>query len=116
MLNAIVFVCGAALMALELVAARVLAPALGNSIFVWGSVISVVMVALSMGYWLGGHLADRERANRALAPIIAGAGILTVLAPLVADAVLPWAASLGSSSQPASLQGLLSASAHAVLG
>ena len=35
MLNAIVFVCGAALMALEMVAARVLAPALGNSIFVW---------------------------------------------------------------------------------
>ena len=51
MLRAIVFVCGAALMALELVAARVLAPALGNSIFVWGSVISTVMLALSLGYW-----------------------------------------------------------------
>lgn len=95
MLNAIVFVCGAALMSLEIVAARVLAPSLGNSIFVWGSVISSVMVALSFGYWLGGHIADRWGASRTLGPIIAGAGLLTVLAPLVATPVLPWAADLG---------------------
>ena len=95
MLNVIVFVCGAALMALEIVAARVLAPALGNSIFVWGSVISIVMVALSLGYWLGGQLADRRRPARALAPVIAAAGVLTVLAPVIAAAVLPWAADLG---------------------
>jgi predicted membrane-bound spermidine synthase len=95
MLRAIVFICGAALMALELVAARVLAPALGNSIFVWGSVISVVMLALSLGYWVGGQLADRVSAARALSPLIAGAGLLTVLAPLIAAATLPWAADLG---------------------
>lgn len=95
MLNAIVFVCGAALMALEMVAARVLAPALGNSIFVWGSVISSVMVALSLGYWLGGHLADRFGASKTLAPVIATGGLLTCLAPIVASASLPWAADLG---------------------
>ena len=95
MLNAIVFVCGAALMALEIVAARVLAPALGNSIFVWGSVISSVMVALSLGYWLGGHVADRFGASKTLGPVIAGAGVLTVLAPLIASPTLPMAADLG---------------------
>ena len=95
MLNVIVFVCGAALMALEMVAARVLAPALGNSIFVWGSVISSVMVALSLGYWLGGHLADRFGASKTLAPVIAAGGLLTCLAPLVASTALPWAADLG---------------------
>jgi spermidine synthase len=95
MLETIVFVCGAALMSLEIVAARVLAPALGNSIFVWGSVISSVMVALSLGYWLGGHLADRFGASKTLAPIIAAAGLLTVLAPIVAGPTLPWAADLG---------------------
>lgn len=95
MLNAVVFVCGAALMALELVAARVLAPALGNSIFVWGSVISSVMIALSLGYWLGGQVADRFGASKSLAPVIAGAGLLTVLAPLTASAILPWSAGLG---------------------
>ncbi|HEX9093801.1 MAG TPA: fused MFS/spermidine synthase [Coriobacteriia bacterium] len=95
MLNAIVFVCGAALMGLEIVAARVLAPALGNSIFVWGAVISSVMVALSLGYWLGGQIADRFGASRTLAPAIAGSGLLTILAPVVAGAVLPWSADLG---------------------
>lgn len=95
MLNAIVFVCGAALMSLEMVAARVLAPALGNSIFVWGAVISSVMVALSLGYWLGGHVADRFGASRTFAPVIGAAGLLTVIAPIVARYVLPWTADLG---------------------
>jgi len=95
MLNVIVFACGAALMALEIVAARVLAPALGNSIFVWGSVISIVMIALSLGYWLGGQLADKRHASRALAPLIAGAGVLTVIVPVIAAAVLPMAADMG---------------------
>jgi spermidine synthase len=94
MLKIIVFVCGAALMALELVAARVLAPALGNSIFVWGAVISIVMIALSLGYWVGGQLADKRDASRVLAPIIAAAGVFTVLAPLIAQAVLPRVAPL----------------------
>lgn len=95
MLNAVVFLCGAALMSLELVAARVLAPAMGNSIFVWGSVISTVMIALSSGYWLGGQAADKFGARRVLPPVIATAGVLTVLAPLVAGSALPWAADLG---------------------
>jgi len=95
MLNAIVFLCGAALMGLELVAARVLAPYLGNSIYVWGSVISVVMVALSLGYWLGGHLADSFGPRRVLPPVIAGAGLATVFAPVMAATVLPATAELG---------------------
>ncbi len=95
MLRFIVFGCGAALMGLEMVAARVLAPYLGNSIYVWGAVISVVMIALSIGYALGGQLADRFGAARSLPPVIAGAGVFTAAAPLVAIAVLPVVADLG---------------------
>ncbi len=95
MLNVIVFACGAALMGLELVAARVLAPALGNSIYVWGSVICTVMIALSAGYWLGGRVADRWGASMMLAPVIAAAGVATLLAPAVAAAVLTRSANLG---------------------
>ena len=95
MLYAIVFICGSALMGLEFVAARVLAPALGTSLFVWGAVISIVMVALSLGYWLGGEIADRLGAGRMMAPMIALAGVLTALAPVFASAVLPWASDLG---------------------
>lgn len=96
MLNVIVFSCGAALMGLEIVAARVLAPALGNSIYVWGSVISIVLAALSLGYWLGGQAADRRDAGRVLPAVIAAAAAATVVAPLIAVPVLPWAADLGS--------------------
>ena len=95
MLRFIVFACGAALMGLEMVAARVLAPYLGNSIYVWGAVISVVMIALSIGYALGGQLADRFGAARSLPPVIAAAGLFTAIAPLVAEAVLRPAAELG---------------------
>lgn len=95
MLRFIVFACGAALMGLEMVAARVLAPYLGNSVYVWGAVISVVMIALSIGYALGGQLADRFGAARSLPPVIAAAGLTTAIAPLVAIAVLPRVADLG---------------------
>ena len=95
MLNVIVFSCGACLMGLEIVAARVLAPALGNSIFVWGAVISTVMAALALGYWLGGHAADRYGPARILPAVIAGAAAATAAAPVVAQLILPWIADLG---------------------
>lgn len=95
MLRIIVFLCGAALMALELVAARLLAPWVGNSIYVWGSVITSVMVALSVGYWAGGHAADRFEPSRVLPLVISGAAAATTLVPPVASAVLPWASELG---------------------
>jgi spermidine synthase len=95
MLRFIVFACGAALMGLEIAAARVLAPYLGNSVYVWGSVISVVMIALSLGYWLGGQIADRFGAARALPPVIAASGLATTAAPLVSAAVLPLVADFG---------------------
>ncbi len=95
MLRFIVFGCGAALMGLEMVAARVLAPYLGNSIYVWGAVISVVMIALSIGYALGGQLADRFGAARSLPPVIAASGLATAAGPLVSQWVLPPAAELG---------------------
>jgi MFS family permease len=94
-LNAIVFTCGAALMGMEMAAARVLAPVLGNSIYVWGAVISVVMVALSIGYWLGGQIADRYGAARILPVTVAGAALATVAVPLIASIALQPAASLG---------------------
>lgn len=98
MLEIIVFVCGACLMGLEFLAARMLAPTLGSSLFVWGSVVSIVMVALSLGYWLGGQLADRLGSTCTLAPVIAGAGLFTVVIPGLTDIVLPLVGGLGARS------------------
>lgn len=75
MLELIVFLCGAAVMVLEMVGARVLAPYLGTSIVVWTSLIGVILASLSLGYWWGGRLADRKPSFRALGLIILFAGV-----------------------------------------
>lgn len=70
MLELIVFLCGAVVMVLELVGSRVLAPYLGTSIVVWTSLIGIILGSLSVGYWYGGKLADRNPTDRAFAGII----------------------------------------------
>ena len=83
LLHAVVFVCGAVLMGLEIVGSRMLAPYFGNSIFVWGSLISVVLAALSLGYWLGGLVADRWPRPAVMGGLIALPGALIALLPFV---------------------------------
>ncbi|HMH70378.1 MAG TPA: fused MFS/spermidine synthase, partial [Candidatus Saccharimonadales bacterium] len=57
-LESVAFASGFSLMAFELIGARMLAPAIGSSTYVWTSVIGVIIAALSAGYFLGGKLAD----------------------------------------------------------
>jgi predicted membrane-bound spermidine synthase len=52
---------GAVLMALEMVTFRLYAPYFGYSIYVWGSMISVIMAAMTCGYLVGGRVADRRQ-------------------------------------------------------
>ena len=58
MLALVMFLNGLAVMVLEMVGARLLAPWLGTSVVVWTSLIGVILASLSLGYWLGGRLAD----------------------------------------------------------
>lgn len=81
LLHIVVFVCGAVLMGLEIVGSRILAPSFGNSIFVWGSLISVVLAALSLGYWLGVIVADRWPRLSVLGVLIAIPGIMISVLP-----------------------------------
>lgn len=60
LLGFVVFMCGAIVMIYEVVGSRVLAPTLGTSTYVWTSLIGVILGSLSIGYWLGGRLADRN--------------------------------------------------------
>lgn len=64
-------------MAIEIVASRILAPFLGNSIVVWSSLIGVILMALSYGYLKGGVLADRNPSFANLSGIVAAAAVLT---------------------------------------
>src|SRR5436190_1535079 len=56
----IVFVVGASSLGAEIAAARLLAPYFGASTIIWANTIATVLVALSAGYAIGGHLADRR--------------------------------------------------------
>lgn len=94
-LSAQVFIAGAVVMALELVGSRILAPDFGNSIFVWGSLIGVVLTALSLGYRYGGRLADRILSHRTFSSIIFSAGLVTLFIPYLSPIVIDLALGLG---------------------
>jgi len=90
MLQVTVFLSGAALMALEMLGSRMLAPFYGNSIYVWGSLIGVVLAALSLGYYLGGYLSDRTPEIKPLAFALGLTGIWVWLLPEISARVNPW--------------------------
>jgi predicted membrane-bound spermidine synthase len=79
----VAFLSGGVLLGLEIVASRILAPYFGNSVYVWGSLISVFLLALSIGYWLGGVLADRRPTLGTLALILVTAAAFILVLPLV---------------------------------
>lgn len=70
LLEFIVFVCGAVCMILELAGSRIMAPYFGNSLLIWTSLIGIILGSLSLGYWLGGRLADRQADYKTLSLII----------------------------------------------
>lgn len=86
---AVSFLAGAVLMGLEMVGSRVLAPYFGSSVLVWGSLIGVVLAALSLGYYVGGYLADRHPRLSAASWPLGLAGIWIGLIPALARALLP---------------------------
>ncbi|MBP1747570.1 MAG: Spermine synthase [Deltaproteobacteria bacterium] len=59
-LECIVFISGAIVMVYELVGSRLISPYVGTSLYVWSSLIGVILGALSLGYYLGGKLADKK--------------------------------------------------------
>ena len=90
MILVIVFLCGAMVMSFEILGSRVLAPNFGNSIFVWGSLISVFLAGLSAGYYGGGKIADRKPSTSRLAFIIFIPGILFITFPLYSTGISDW--------------------------
>ena len=81
LLPALVFVVGAASLGAEIAAARLLAPYFGASTIVWANTIGVVLVALSVGYWLGGRYADRHPHLRGLCLVVLVAALLIAVIP-----------------------------------
>jgi hypothetical protein len=76
-----VFLGGFAIMVLEIIGARFLAAHFGGSFYIWISQIGVILIALALGYAVGGALADKFRHAWFLAPPLAAAGVFTFFIP-----------------------------------
>lgn len=75
----VVFLTGAVVMILEMIGSRILAPALGTSTFVWASIIGVILGAMSLGYYYGGKIADKNPNMETFSSLIFFAGIFVFI-------------------------------------
>lgn len=80
----VVFVVGMASLGAEIAVARLMAPYFGASTIVWANTIGVVLVSLSVGYWLGGRLGDRHPHLRGLCLLVTVAAGLLAVVPFAA--------------------------------
>ena len=87
-LGLLVFVVGTGSLGAEIAGVRLLAPYFGASTIVWANTIAVVLVALSVGYWLGGKLGDRRPDMRSMCSVALLAAALLAVVPFVADPLL----------------------------
>ena len=83
-LYAVVFAVGMASLGAEIAAVRLMAPFFGASTVIWANTIGVVLVALSVGYWLGGRLGDSRPDVASLCRVVMVAAILLAVVPFVA--------------------------------
>jgi spermidine synthase len=84
----VAFLTGAIVMSFEMLGSRYLAPYFGSGIYTWAALISTVLAALCIGYFLGGSLADRRPSARVLGATVAVGSVYLLLLPAFADRVL----------------------------
>ena len=87
-LGVVVFVVGAASLGSEIAAARLLAPYFGDSTIIWANTIGIVLVALSVGYYIGGRVADLHATPGGLHRLVLVAAVLLAIVPFVAGPFL----------------------------
>jgi spermidine synthase len=90
-----VFTCGMIVLVLEVLGSRVLGPYFGISLFIWTSLITITLISLSIGYWLGGILSDRHNNLDLFYSLILGSGFFVMLIPLIQNPVSLAMTSLG---------------------
>src|SRR5215216_2677098 len=85
---AVAFITGAIVMSFEMLGSRYLNPYFGSGIYTWASLISTVLMALTLGYFLGGWLADRTASLSVLATTVLVASIYMLVLPSFAQPLL----------------------------
>ena len=82
------FVSGFTIMTVEMLGARILAPYFGGSLSVWGSIITIFMLALATGYLIGGRLSTRSPSPVLYGGFFIGAGLTLLPILIFSDAVM----------------------------
>ncbi len=88
-ISVVVFTAAAAVLVLETVAGRILAPYVGVTLQSFTAIIGTVLAAIALGAWAGGRIADHSDARYALGPILAVGGVLAVVSPSIVYLVGP---------------------------
>lgn len=84
------FTSGFIIMSIEMLGGRILAPYFGSSIYVWGSIITVFMVALAVGYLTGGHLSLMQPRLSKYGFFFVAAAITAVPTIAFGDTMMDW--------------------------
>src|SRR5881397_622552 len=84
----VAFVTGAIVMSFEMLGSRYLNPYFGSGIYTWAALISTVLAALTIGYFIGGWLADRMPSARVLGVTVLIGSIYVILLPAFAQQLL----------------------------
>lgn len=99
----LIFISGGAILALELLASRIMTPYFGVSLYIWTGILSITLVSLALGYWWGGRLAGNAPARRlgllfAIMPALAGLAIIAACAiyPFAFHPLARWSLSGGA--------------------
>ena len=92
---ALVFTTSAAVLVLETLAGRLLAPYAGVTLETFTAIIGTILAGISAGAWLGGRAADRHDPRRLLGPLIAVGGALSFAAVPLIDVLGPSASANG---------------------
>src|SRR3989339_1213055 len=85
-----VFFSSACIMIIELVAGRLIARNLGSSLYTWTSIIGVVLAGITIGNYLGGRIADKYAARKALAVLFCLASVACVIIIILNNVVGGW--------------------------
>lgn len=113
----IVFITGACVLVLEVVAVRILSPYFGNTIYSYSSILSVILGALSLGYYYGGNYADRFPDYRHFFKIILYSGVTVILLQFLCVFVIPgFAYDLSFTTGPLIVSSILFALPSLLLG
>lgn len=89
------FIEGGALMTIEILSAKIIAPYFGNSIYVWAAVLATTLLGLALGYYIGGNLSSKNNPKKALFIFSISSALLCLTLPFSSPFILSNTLSLG---------------------